>query len=145
MSYWSLLSKIKLNFFKNLFQFSRESAHPKTNQNEKNRQFDTCSSDSYILVLDFRRPPSNTGIIINDDEVGDSNKRAEEQKKKRKLWEKLRNQTLRIIEKLHMGNLNTGHQLLESTNFELQILSSNGIQKICYSDIAFVQDLETIS
>ena len=53
--------------------------------------------------MDFRRPPSNTGIIINDDEVGDSNKRAEEQKKKRKLWEKLRNQTLRIIEKTSYG------------------------------------------
>ena len=91
-----------------MFQFSHESAYPKTNQNERNRQFVTCSSDSYILVWDFRRPPSDTGIIHDDDENADHKRNGEEdgeekEKKKRRLWEKLRSQTQRIIEKTSYG------------------------------------------
>ena len=69
----------------------------------------TCSSDSYILVWDFRRPPSDTGIIFDDDDPDHGKKHKGEDgeeenvKKKRDLWKKLRNQTQRIIEKTSYG------------------------------------------
>ena len=41
--------------------FSNESAFPKVNQNENNRQFITCAADMFILVWDFLRPASDGG------------------------------------------------------------------------------------
>ena len=38
--------------------FSQESAFPKVNQDEDNRQFITCAAEMYILVWDFFRPDS---------------------------------------------------------------------------------------
>ena len=39
-----------------LFQFSQESAFPKMNKDESNRQFMTCSGDMYILIWDLLKP-----------------------------------------------------------------------------------------
>ena len=36
--------------------FSQESAFPKVNQDEDNRQFITCAAEMYILVWDFLKP-----------------------------------------------------------------------------------------
>ena len=36
--------------------FSQESAFPKVNQNEENRQFITCAAEMFILVWDFLKP-----------------------------------------------------------------------------------------
>ena len=38
------------------FQFSQESAFPKMNKDESNRQFMTCSGDMYILIWDLLKP-----------------------------------------------------------------------------------------
>ena len=68
----------------------------------------TCSADSYILVWDFRRPPSDTGVIIDDDEseTAEKGEREAEEKAKlktKKLWDRLRAQTRAIIEKTSYG------------------------------------------
>ena len=64
------------------------------------------------MVWDFRLPPTDTGIILDDDDDVDATKKGkddeelteeEKKKKKRKLWEKLRSQTQRIIEKTANG------------------------------------------
>ena len=41
--------------------FSHESAYPKVNQDEDNRQFITCAADMFILVWDLLAPPTEDG------------------------------------------------------------------------------------
>ena len=41
--------------------FSQESAFPKVNQDEDNRQFITCAAEMFILVWDFLKPSSEGG------------------------------------------------------------------------------------
>ena len=55
--------------------FSQESAYPKVNQDEENRQFITCAADMYILVWDLLAPQSDdvegggAGENVEDDAV----------------------------------------------------------------------------
>ena len=54
-----------------ILQFSHESAYPKVNQDEDNRQFITCAADMFILVWDLLAPPtddSEGGAAENMDE-----------------------------------------------------------------------------
>ena len=45
--------------------FSQESAFPKVNQDEDNRQFITCAAEMYVLVWDFLRPDMSMSILHN--------------------------------------------------------------------------------
>ena len=43
--------------------FSQESAFPKVNQDEDNRQFITCAAEMWVLVWDFLKPDAGEGAL----------------------------------------------------------------------------------
>ena len=74
--------------------FSQESAFPKVNQDEDNRQFITCAAEMFILVWDFLRPSSEGG----DKEMMEED--VPVVKKKHNPWAKLKSRsTLTPLEK----------------------------------------------
>lgn len=77
------------------FQFSYDSAYPKLNTRETQRQFITCAAESYILVWDLRRPPAESGLITEDDEATVMQQQQQTTKKSKRAtnWEKLKAQS----------------------------------------------------
>ena len=86
--YWSAESEVtrshqspveNLKWLPKNVWFSQESAFPKVNQNEENRQFITCASEMFILVWDFLAPdtpaPEQQAQPINIDEEPGPKKR----------------------------------------------------------------------
>jgi len=64
----SIMVCLNLIFYFFFTQFSHDSAYPKLNPRDTLRQFITCAAENYILVWGLKRPPSESGVLIQEDE-----------------------------------------------------------------------------